>query len=299
MLGHSLKTRLNSPGILLVFGLLVWLSLFPINATAFSYDDIIDKGSISIAVYRDHPPFSFQNNGKYTGIDVDIANHIASQLGVELELIPITADESVDDDLRNAIWKGHIVTKQVADIMLHVPYDREMGLRNTQAVLFGPYFKEQIVTARNIEKLGKDANIAHFRYEKISVELDSLTDLYLLGAFGGSIRSNVVHFRTNTEAGESAKKGDTAGMMGPRSQVEFSLIPNQERFDIGVIPTPGLYKSEWLIGAAVKHTYRQLGYAVEDIIATMVRDGSMAKIFKNYGISYMPPSLDYLTGAGQ
>ncbi len=266
---------------------------------ALSYDDIVAKGEISIAVYRDFPPFSYQRGGKLVGIDVDIAHHIAEQLDVKAHLIEQTADENVDDDLRNAIWKGHYLGGAVADVMLHIPYDRQLALRNDLVVLFGPYLKEEIVAARNIEKLGKDATLALFRFEKIAVELDSMADLYLTGAFGGSIRPNVLHYRTTEEAGLATQNGETAGMMGPRSQVEHSLSSNQERFDIGVIPTPGLIKANWLIGAAVKNTYRQLGYAVEDIIATMVRDGKMASIFKDHNTTYIPPNLEYLTGAGQ
>ncbi len=279
--------------------LLQLICIIPLSAGAYSYDDIIGKGVISIAVYRDFPPFSYQKDAHMTGIDVDIARHIADELKVKLNLIQQTADETVDDDLRNAVWKGHYLNKKVADIMLHIPYDRELALRNNLVVIFAPYFKEQIVTARNIEKLGKDANLALFRYEKIAVELDSLADLYLSGAFGGSIRPNILHFRTTEEAGRAVLKGKAAGMMGPRSQIEYSLLEGLTQYDVGVVPTPGLIKTDWLIGVAVKHSYRQLGYAVEDIIATMVRNGIMEKIFKQHNISYMAPSLDYLSGAGQ
>ncbi|MCW8904641.1 substrate-binding periplasmic protein [Sedimenticola sp.] len=280
--------------------LLIWLSLgltLP-TAQALSYDDIQDKGEIAIAVYRDFPPFSYRRDGKLVGIDIDIAHHIARQLNVRLNLIEQTADENVDDDLRNAIWKGHYLGGAVADVMLHVPYDRELALRNDLVVLFGPYLKEEIIAARNIEKLGRDATLALFRYEKIAVELDSLADLYLSGAFGGSIRANLLHFKTTEEAGQAALRGEAAGLMGPRSQVQYALLAGMDRFDLGKVPTPGLIKADWLIGAAVKNNYRQLGYAVEDIIASMVRDGLMAEIFKRHSIDYVAPSLDYLAGAG-
>ncbi len=298
---HKIEQCLSRNGNcwLLIIMLTISLLFNAPAAFALSYDDIVEKGEISIAVYRDFPPFSYQKEGKLVGIDVDIAHHIAKQLNVKANLIEQTADENVDDDLRNAIWKGHYLGGAIADVMLHVPYDRQLALRNDLVVLFGPYLKEEIVTARNINKLGKEATLAHFRYEKIAVELDSMADLYLTGAFGGSIRPNVLHYRTNEEAGQATQNNETAGMMGPRSQVEYSLSGNHSRFDIGVIPTPGLIKSNWLIGAAVKNTYRQLGYAVEDIIATMVRDGKMTSIFENHNATYIPPSLDYLTGAGQ
>jgi ABC-type amino acid transport substrate-binding protein len=283
---------------LIAISLLIGLIQAPASI-ALSYDEIIDKGEISIAVYRDFPPFSYLKEGKLVGIDVDIANHIAQQMNVKANIIQQTADENVDDDLRNTIWKGHYLGGAVADLMLHVPYDRELALRNNLVVLFGPYMKEEIVAARNIKKLGNDATLALFRYEKIAVELDSLADLYLTGVFGGTIRPNVLHFKTNEEAGLATQNGKSAGMMGPRSQVEFALSDKIGAFDIGVIPTPGLIKPHWLIGAAVKNDYRQLGYAVEDILASMVRDGTMDALFQKQGITYTASGLEYFSSTKQ
>ncbi|WP_260292338.1 substrate-binding periplasmic protein [Sedimenticola hydrogenitrophicus] len=296
----SIKACLaGAPALLPRLLLLIAFAATTPAALALSYDEIQDKEEITIAVYRDYPPFSYRQNGALVGIDIDIANHLAQQLKVRLKLIEQTADENVDDDLRNAIWKGSMLSGEVADLMLHIPYDRELALRNELVVLFGPYMKEEIVAARNIEKLGRDATLALFRYENIAVELDSLADLYLSGAFGGTIRDNLLHFKTTEEAGQATLRGEAAGLMGPRSQVQYSLLGGIEDFDLGKVPTPGLVKADWLIGAAVKNTYRQLGYAVEDILASMVRDGDMATIFKRHGIDYFPPSLDYLAGAGQ
>lgn len=263
------------------------------SVTALSYDHIIEKNEISIAVYRDFPPFSYMKEGKLIGVDVDIANHIAKSMGVRLNLIQQTADENVDDDLRNAIWKGHYLERTVADVMLHVPYDKVLEKRNELVVLFGPYMKEEMVAARHIKTMGKDASLALFRYEKIAVELDSLADLYLSGVFGGSVRANILHFKTQEAAGQAILNGLAPGTMGPRAQVEHSLLKHISEYDVGVVPTPGLVKSNWLIGAAIKTNYRQLGYAVGDIIGNLVRSGEMATIFSNHGITHSAPSADF------
>lgn len=302
-MNRSTKQRDKShplPNCRLIILVIIFALLFNSPAVvARSYDDIIEKGEISIAVYRDFPPFSYLKAGKLVGIDVDIAHHIAQQMNVKVTIIQQSADENVDDDLRNAIWKGHYLGGAVADLMLHVPYDRELALRNNLVVLFGPYMKEEIVAARNIKKLGKDATLARFRYEKIAVELDSMADLYLTGVFGGTIRPNVLHFKTNEEAGLATQNNESAGMMGPRSQVEYALANKINAFDIGVVPTPGLIKSHWLIGAAVKTDYRQLGYAIEDILAEMVRDGTMDNLFKKQGITYTASDPALFSSTGQ
>ena len=276
----------------LIASLLV-LSANPRPGFALSFDDIIEKGEISIAVYRDFPPFSYKEKGKVKGVDVEIAKIIAKELGVRLHLIEQTADESVDDDLRNAVWKGHYLNGIVADVMLHVPYDKQLEKRNELIVLLAPYFREDMVVARDIEKLGKDATLAQFRYEKIAVELDSLADMYLSGAFGGSIRNNILHFPTAYEAAEQVKAKNAFGLMGPRSIIEGSLGQDKDKYDIGKVPTPGLTKDNWLLGLAIKTDYRQLGYAVGDIIGAMVTDGRMKAIFEEFGLTYTPPPAEF------
>ncbi|MDV7339345.1 transporter substrate-binding domain-containing protein [Terasakiella sp. A23] len=253
----------------------------------------MDRGEISIAVYRDFPPFSYKEKGKMVGVDVEIAQVIAKEFNVRLNLIQQTADENVDDDLRNAIWKGHYLGGQVADVMLHIPYDKALEKRNELIVLLAPYFQEDMVVARDIKQVGKDATLAVYRYEKIAVELDSLADMYLTGAFGGSIRNNVVHYTNIYDGAKELKAKKTAGMMGPRSVVEGSLGDKQSDYDIGKVPTPGLSKDTWLLGLAIKTDYRQLGYAVTDIIAAMIADGRMEAIFKKHGLTYIKPPASF------
>jgi ABC-type amino acid transport substrate-binding protein len=276
-----------------IASLFILLCASPQTGLALSFDDIIKNGIISIAVYRDFPPFSYRDQDILKGVDVEIATTIAQKLGVTLNLIEQTADETVDDDLRNAIWKGHFLDHKVADIMLHIPYDKVLGKRNNQVVLFSPYFQEDIVVARDREKLGPNANLAIFRYEKIGVELDTLADMYLSGAFGGSIRKNLMHYITAYEATDKLKSKDIAGVMGVRSVIEGGLGKDRTAYDIGKIPTPGLSKDAWLLGLAVKSSYRQLGNEVADIIASMVQDGSMKALFEKYGLTYVAPDASF------
>ncbi len=108
---------------LLVVGIgLVVSTLCSHTIQARSYDDIIESKQITVAIYRDYPPFSYQQDGIAHGIDIDIARHIAKEMDVELRLRWMTADENVEDDLRNNLWKGHYLKRTVADLMLRVPY---------------------------------------------------------------------------------------------------------------------------------------------------------------------------------
>ncbi|MBT6241391.1 MAG: transporter substrate-binding domain-containing protein [Rhodospirillaceae bacterium] len=279
-----------------IFSLLLSASASP--AFAFSFDEIIEKGEISIAVYRDYFPFSYRKDGRLMGVDVDVAHYIAKKMEVRLNLIEQTADENVEDDLRNAIWKGHYLGGQVADVMLHVPYDRDFSLKNNQVFFFGPYYQERVGLAWNPEIVGEQATIAVFRFDKIGVELDTIADFYLVSALGGALLKNVVHFPNPRAVTDALIGGEIAGAAGPLTQLEAGLKEHREAFRTAMVPMRGL-KSHWLLGAAVKHTYRQLGYFVGDILSQMVGDGIMKEIFNNHGIKYNPPPDELLGSTAQ
>jgi len=164
------------------------------NTVGESLEEIEEKGRIKIAVYEDFRPFSFID--KLIGIDVEIAGRIAAELGVRLELMAVQADENVDADLRNHIWrgprigarsKGSIAVDSVANLMLHVPYNKELDIRNELAVLFSPYFADRVAIARDPEAFeGGEFSLFDLEGKAVGVELDTLSDFYLSSTWGAS-----------------------------------------------------------------------------------------------------------------
>lgn len=58
--------------------------------------DILDAGTVKIAIPENFPPFgSLGADGEYEGYDVDVAKLIAEDLGVELELVPVTSKQRI------------------------------------------------------------------------------------------------------------------------------------------------------------------------------------------------------------
>jgi hypothetical protein len=86
---------------------LIVAATFPVSAA--SLDTVTDRGVLRFAVYRDFPPFSHRAGGTLEGADVDLAKAIGAKLGLGVEFMELTADENMDDDLRNAVWKGPIL----------------------------------------------------------------------------------------------------------------------------------------------------------------------------------------------
>ncbi|QHJ09915.1 Membrane-bound lytic murein transglycosylase F [Paraglaciecola mesophila] len=262
------------------------------------FDDIVQTKFITVAVYRDFAPFSFQENGKDLGIDVEIAKHIAQQLGVELKLKWATADESVEDDLRNNIWKGHFLDRTVADLMLRVPYDKKYSLKrddigelvNGQVHMFAPYHVESWQIVFDQTAIESVPTIAVFQYHDIGVENDSVPQFYLMSAFAGRMRERSKQFVTIPLAIQAMQAKEVDAVMGMRSQISyFHSQLDSERYPLAQNGFPNIGKQKWDIGMAVKADYRQLGYAIGDIVEQMTKDGTMRKIFEDYQITYETP----------
>lgn len=271
------------------------------NTVGESLEEIQEKGRIKIAVYEDYRPFSFVENGKLTGIDVDIADVIAKELGLRLELMAVQADENVDADLRNHVWRGprigarsegSIAVDAVANLMLHIPYDRELETRNELAVLFSPYFQDRVTIVRDPEQFeGGAFSLFDLDGKAIGVELDTLSDFYLSSTWGGKLRAGLVRFLRPDEGMAKLLAGEIAAFMGPASQIEGALGERREDYDFDRTELPGLAIDSWNVGAAVRENARDLRWAAGDIIDAMVHNGEMASIFAKYGVTYAPPAV--------
>lgn len=265
-----------------------------------SLEEIQEKGRIKIAVYEDFRPFSFVDAEKPVGIDVDIAEAIAKQLDLRLELLPVQADENVDADLRNHIWRGprigarsegSIAVDAVANLMLHVPYNKELDVRNELAVLFSPYFEDRVTIARDPEQFeGGEFSLFDLEGKAVGVELDTLSDFYLSSTWGGKLRSGIERFLRPDDGMGALMAGDLAAFMGPLSQIEGALGDLQEDYDFNQTALPGLAIDSWEVGAAVRENARDLRWAAGDIIDAMVQNGEMGRIFARYSVSYRSPA---------
>jgi len=275
------------PRLIMAAALLVAAS-FPVLAA--SLDTVTERGVIRFAVYRDFPPFSHRVGGTLEGADVDLAKAIGQKLGLGVEFMELTADENMDDDLRNAVWKGHYLGGGVADVMMHVPVNRDFAQRNDLVVIFGAYQRETFAVARDPSRISETAGFPVFQTEKVGVELDTVPDFFLSGAFGGRLRENVAHFGTVEQAVAGLKGGSVAAVFAPLSQLEGALGPEKVKFPIGKMPAPNLTPSEWQIGMAVKQDGHDLAYRVGDVVTELLDSGTVREIYDRHGLTHSAPA---------
>ena len=279
--------------ILWVIGATVVFSLLLVDlasmAGARPLAEVQASGSLRVAIYWDFPPFVEGSRQNPRGLDVDLAAAIAKRLGVKVEYMVLTAADDLDADLRNAIWRGPVVGGAVADLMLHVPVDPRLASRNDKVVIFAPYYTERLAVVTDPEQTGGDTLLDAFENRKVAVEGDSLSDSYLMGAFGGRLRDNVVHHLSIDEAVAAMQRGEVAGVMAQRSEIEGALKEQRGKYHIAQMPTPGLLISSWRPGMAVKEDAQDLADALGPVVDTMIRDGTVAALFAKYGLTYTPP----------
>ncbi len=265
------------------------------GATARPLDDVVESGKITIFVYSDYAPYSWGEGANAEGIDVEIAHAIGEFLGVETELLIRGADENLDDDLRVNVWKGDLIHRRAADVMLHVPYDREVDVRNELAVLTAPYFQEEMAIVVDVRELPDVETFGHFTSTPIAVELDTAGDFFLSNAFRGQLQESIHRGRTFDIAARSFIDGEVPALMGSRAQCEWVAKEAAARgIEAAVLqpPMPGIVRTGWPIGIAVRHDSRDLGYAVGDALTELIDSGRMAELYASYGVEWLPPRIE-------
>lgn len=259
-------------------------------------DDIVKSGYIDIALYSDFAPYSWKDaDGTPRGIDVDIGRELAKAIGVEPRFMIRQAGENIDGDLRNNIWRGDLVDKKMADVMLHVPQDRglqapvpgEIEPRNDLVHFCCGYHLETFAVVVD-PTIIKAKTFAPFVRRKIGVEVDTVPDFFLSAAFGGQLMNSIVRTRTFAGAMKAFEEGEVTAVMATRAQVEWILENTAREAAIITPPTPGIVRADWPVGLAVRTDSRDVAYEFGLVLEKLAASGRLDEIMRGYGVTYVP-----------
>jgi len=268
--------------------ILISILLSIVAQQAFALSEVEEKGYLRVAVYKNYAPFSYRVNSKLVGVEVELAKLLAKKLNVDPQVWAIGADETMSDDLRNAIWKGHYLGGGTADVMLHVPINDSFAKANDNVIIANPYFKEEIVAVRHSSNSSMGL-IKLFSDKLTGVELDTLPDFYMLGSMGGRFRENVRHYSTIELAVDALKSGDITTVVGPRSQIESALSVLTDEYLFTAVKMPVNYQSSWVVGMAVKKGRTQLLQQLQKALVEIKKSGQLADLFKKHNTTYIAP----------
>ncbi len=257
------------------------VSLISPDASA-DMDKIRASGKLSVAVYQDFTPYS----DKTGGIDHDLAAALAKKLGLKLSLIPFPAGDNIDDDLRNMVWKGHYLGFGPADVMLHVPVDRSVMIKNDKVEILAPYYRDTVQLVRNIKAIPEMNGVESLEGKKLAAEKVSIAAMVLLGE--SSLRENVTIYLSAIEALEKMKAGEHDAVLATRAEIE-SVIRDDPRFEITEAPFPRLPRKGWVIGMSVTKENVELARLLQAAVNELFESGEMASLFAKHGVRSIKP----------
>lgn len=259
-------------------------------AKARSLEAIKQAGQLRVAVYQNYKPWSWQEDGKLKGIDVDIGAALAKQLGLKIDYLELRADDDIGDDLRNGVWRGSLLGTQPGDVMLHVPYDKQIEVANDKIKLVAPYHTEGLAMAVEPAKADSARDFALFEKEKVAVDGGTLSDIILLSARDHKLIDRVVHFKGVAKAAMAYQNGDVSAFYGEAAMVE-NLAHSVSR-PVSIVYPQNWLAREWMIGGAVKVDDIELGEAIDKALADMKSSGEIQHIFAAYGVAWRAPPQD-------
>ncbi len=251
------------------------------------FDKVRERGSLEVAIYTDFPPFSYEKDGKIVGLDVDIAAAMAKALGLPLRVRSVIAGEDTDDDLRNFLWKGSVLGGGTADLMMHIGADPEYIKRQDHVSIFGIYLHESVALGLRPNRFKNFASLDQLKGKKTAVELGSISDLYLSGAFGGVLRESLLRLPSASAAVEAFIKDEADAVIAPRSEMQglFKLLGAQA-IEPKQVEFAGLFRSHWDVGMAIKSDSPKLKAALDAAFAKLENSGELAAIYARYGLDY-------------
>jgi ABC-type amino acid transport substrate-binding protein len=253
-------------------------------AAAGTLQDVRSRGRLTVAVYEDMPPFSADGGG----IDVEIAQALAKALNVQLTLLRFHADENMNDDLRNMVWRGHYLGRGPADVLLHVPVDPPLMQANPRVQIFAPYFREHVMIARDLKRVPSFASLADLAGQRVAVAGQTLAGWLLIGAEGGRYRDQLVTtWRDGAAAAQALKDGEVAAAAGNASELQ-SVLRGDARFAIEPLPLPRM-RDGWVVGCAVKREANDLAQALQAAMNELSRSGTLAQAFARANVDWREP----------
>ncbi len=253
-------------------------------AEAGALERIRARGRLSVGLYNDMPPF--HQGGQ--GIDVEFAQALAQRLGVQLSPLPFNADENMNDDLRNLVWRGHYLGFGPADVLLHVPVDRPLMAANPRVEIFAPYYRERVMIARDLERVPTLDSLAAFKGQRIAVPGQSLAGWLMIGADSGAYREQLLtRWKDGAEAARALQRGEVAGAAGHASELE-SVLAGDKRYAIEPLPVPRM-RDGWAIGMAVKKEAKDLAQALQAATNELAASGELGRIFARHRVNWTRP----------
>lgn len=249
--------------IALVLALVLCLSLAACGAKGAKLADVKEAGKLTVATSPDFPPFESLEGGKVVGIEVDILNLIAKELGVELEIVQMDFD-SVLTAIQSAKYNCGMSGITANE-------DRKKNMLFTD-----PYYNAaQVIVVKSDSAIKGKADL---KDKTVSVQTGTTAE-----AGCGDEGIAVQAFAANADA----KAALTTGKVD--AWVVDNLTAIQMVTDADGLTILEEKMTEEPYAFAFAFGSEDLVAEINKIQAKLIEDGTVEQIFTNYGETYMKP----------
>ena len=243
--------------------LMMALCLTACSAKGPTLADVQKAGKLTVATSPDFPPFESLEGGKVVGIEVDIMELIAKELGVELEIVQMDFD---------AVLMGIQTAKYDCGASgITVDADREKNMLFTT-----PYYDAaQVIVVKEGSPITGKADLSG---KTVSVQTGTTAESGCLDE-GISVQA----FNANADA----KTALTTGKVDAWVVDNLTALQMVEDGDGLVVLDEKMTEEPYAFAFAFGS--EDLVAEINKILEKLISDGTIAGIFENYGEAYVKP----------
>lgn len=223
---------------------------------------LADGDTLIMATNAAFRPYEYYENGRVTGIDVDLAEEIAKRLGKKLQIH--------DMDFNSVITSVITHKSDIAMAGITKTYERSQAIRFTDAY----------VVSRQLVLVVKGGPLRRFEQLdepgaqwKIGVQESTTGDIYCTEKYG---EARVLKYKTPNDAVMALEKNkvDCVVIDEAPAHMFVSIMD-----DLDILDTEML-EEEYAIAVAMDNA--ELQKKIDDILYDMRKDGSLQKIIDKY-----------------
>ncbi|SHN07683.1 transporter substrate-binding domain-containing protein [Roseibium suaedae] len=169
------------------------MTLAPVNAFADKLADILNNGTVRIGVLADSAPWGYRDgSGNLTGFDIGLANLVAADLGVKLEIVEVTGaarlPSLLSDQIDILIAAAGATPERAQQVMFTAPYVA------TDLGVFGPASSAEFKSPEDMDGIS------------IAVARGTTLDVWLTD---NAPKANIVRFEDAASAMAAYSAGQT------------------------------------------------------------------------------------------
>ena len=243
-------------------GVLVYNALTPPQQPPSQLDEIKSRGKLIVGTSADWPPFEYIDSaGRYAGIDMALAEKIARELGVQLEVKDMKFAALIE------ALKGGQIDIILADI--HPTAEREKVIDFTKNYYIA-YDGSVLVLKKGAQNIRDEQSL---KGKRIGVQLGTIQEEWAKKKLGAS--SEIVSFdRVFPEMVMALKRGDLDAIIV--GDIIGEVLAKRDP-ELQVV-----FKVGSLGGAAigVRQGSEELKYVINKLIEEMIDSGEMSRLFE-------------------